>query len=192
MGMTEVWSPIPFRPDYYEASTEGRIRSLASGRWVILTSRAHPRTGYRHIKLCPTPGRQRTFLVHRLVALAFYGPSELDVRHLDGDQTNNRLTNLRYGTPTENAADTLRHGRNASVNRTHCPQGHPYTADNTYAAPGKRERRCRECAREWDATRARDPEPAAAAKRRYAARHRDEINRKRREKRAARRQEVNQ
>lgn len=31
-------------------------------------------------------------------------------RHLDGDPTNNRPENLRWGTPKENSDDMLRHG----------------------------------------------------------------------------------
>jgi hypothetical protein len=51
--------------------------------------------------------------VHRLVARAFVGecPIGLHVLHGDGNKTNNHFTNLRYGTPAENVADTNRHGR---------------------------------------------------------------------------------
>lgn len=58
--------------------------------------------------------------VHELVALAFLGPppsAEHEVRHLDGDRTNNRPSNLVYGTAKENAADREAHGRTARGNR---------------------------------------------------------------------------
>jgi hypothetical protein len=32
------------------------------------------------------------------------------VCHIDGDATNNNVSNLYYGTPTENMADAIRHG----------------------------------------------------------------------------------
>lgn len=53
---------------------------------------------------------------------------------------------LRKGTPSENNADTLLHGkwRNQNVDKTECAKGHPLTDENTYVRPtGKRE--CRTC-----------------------------------------------
>ena len=51
--------------------------------------------------------------MHRLVLLAFVGkcPPGKQALHRDGDPSNNRLTNLYWGTPLENAADCVRHGR---------------------------------------------------------------------------------
>lgn len=46
------------------------------------------------------------------------------------------------------AADNSRHSPNWSGNRTHCPSGHEYTADNTYYNPYNGFRRCRTCGRE--------------------------------------------
>lgn len=52
--------------------------------------------------------------VHVLVADAWIGPRPLGMQvcHIDGDKTNNRPENLRYGTGKDNAADRDRHGRN--------------------------------------------------------------------------------
>ena len=57
--------------------------------------------------------------VHELVALAFIGPLApgQQVRHLDGDRTNNRAANLAHGTALENATDRERHGRTARGER---------------------------------------------------------------------------
>jgi hypothetical protein len=43
---------------------------------------------------------------------AFIGPrpENCEVRHLDGDPSNNRLDNLAWGTKAENQADKVRHG----------------------------------------------------------------------------------
>jgi hypothetical protein len=51
--------------------------------------------------------------VHTLVALAFIGPRPpgKQVRHLDGDCTNNYWKNLKYGTPQKNMDDRTKHGR---------------------------------------------------------------------------------
>ena len=50
--------------------------------------------------------------VHRAVMTAFVGPCPEgnEVAHWDGNKGNNKLENLRYATPVENAGDTLRQG----------------------------------------------------------------------------------
>lgn len=52
--------------------------------------------------------------------------------------------------------------------KTHCPKGHPYDEANTYHAPGKPNRQCRQCQRERQALRpkaSRDPGHAGEARR---------------------------
>ena len=58
-------------------------------------------------------GKIRPIGIHVMVADAFIGPRPpgAEVRHLDGDNSNNRPSNLAYGTSKDNAADRLRHGR---------------------------------------------------------------------------------
>lgn len=54
-----------------------------------------------------------TQLVHRLVLLAYVGlpaPGQV-TRHLDGNPGNNAISNLAWGTESENAQDRIRHGR---------------------------------------------------------------------------------
>lgn len=51
--------------------------------------------------------------VHRLICSAFHGPppsKSMQVRHLDGDATNNRPENLLWGTQEENWLDRKAHG----------------------------------------------------------------------------------
>jgi hypothetical protein len=50
--------------------------------------------------------------VHRLVLSAFVGdcPPGMVGCHNDGDKSNNRVSNLRWGTPKENARDMIAHG----------------------------------------------------------------------------------
>jgi len=54
---------------------------------------------------------------------------------------------LRPGTRTENMQDKAERGRNVNTNKTHCPQGHGYTSDNTSIDSDGR-RHCRICRRE--------------------------------------------
>jgi transcriptional regulator len=70
------------------------------------------RRGYRLIRLYKG-GKGFTRFVHRLVLEAFVGPRPegLVGLHGDGDPSNNRLSNIRWSTSIENAADRQRHGR---------------------------------------------------------------------------------
>jgi len=52
----------------------------------------------------------KQFLVHRLVLLTFIGPSPLIVNHIDGDKTNNHLSNLEYVTYQENTNHAIATG----------------------------------------------------------------------------------
>lgn len=83
------------------ATRKGRVLSLAKKS-----------NGYLCVTL--TNGKKREqILVHRLVALAFHGAPpypDAHVLHGDGDKTNNRADNLRWGTPADNHADTEKHG----------------------------------------------------------------------------------
>jgi hypothetical protein len=58
--------------------------------------------------------------------------------HADGDKTNNRAENLYWGTAADNSQDTIRHGTNWMLRRTHCGHGHPLTDDNVSFVKGYR------------------------------------------------------
>lgn len=121
----EVWKPIPGF-DGYEASTLGRIRSV--DRILELVGRWGPMKRFHRgkvLRLKPKPnGCGLAYLcfyadggsypqVNRSVCWAFHGrpPSEKhEAAHLDGRTENNRPENLAWKTPTENAADKVKHG----------------------------------------------------------------------------------
>jgi hypothetical protein len=65
--------------------------------------------GYPHVSL---GGVKKRRYLHNLVLEAFVGPRPKGqvTRHLDGDKTNNTLSNLQYGTVSENMADRVMHG----------------------------------------------------------------------------------
>jgi hypothetical protein len=71
---------------------------------------------YHYYDLIPQPiGRSgRIHIgVHILVAYAFIGPRpspSMQVRHKDGNPSNNKLSNLEYGTASDNALDKRLHG----------------------------------------------------------------------------------
>lgn len=166
---------IPGHEDRYAVTPWGEVWSAprTMSRGGVLSQRIG-RTGYPEVRLSEVGGGEKTYRVHRLVALTFIGPCPegYEVRHLDGDRLNPRVENLAYGTRSENTLDKRAHGTDPNVNKTHCPQGHPYEGDNVWtstARPGSRH--CLACAganaRRWanrknaetraKATRSRSP-----------------------------------
>ena len=68
--------------------------------------------GYLRVNLSVN-NTNRPQLVHRLLLETFGTPCPpgYDCRHLNGDPTDNRLENLKWGTRAENCEDARRHGR---------------------------------------------------------------------------------
>jgi hypothetical protein len=99
------WRPVPSN-DLYEASDTGVIRR--DGR--LLKPRTN-RTGYLCVGVW-RDGKRSTRQVHALVAEAFYGirPPGLQVGHANGFKRDNRACNLRYITPKQNIAESIRDG----------------------------------------------------------------------------------
>jgi|TARA_R110000737_G_scaffold157287_1_gene185796 hypothetical protein len=54
-------------------------------------------------------GVTTTFYVHRIVAEAYLGASDLCVDHIDNDKTNNHVSNLQYLTRAENINKERQH-----------------------------------------------------------------------------------
>lgn len=121
----ETWKPIPGYA-YYEASSLGRIRSIAREvngyshrgcrpvkmkRQAKMMSQNVRGSGYLYVCLC-TDGMERKEQVHKLILLAFKGPcpSGMQACHRDGNPKNNAASNLRWDTPKRNQADRIGHG----------------------------------------------------------------------------------
>lgn len=97
--MKEVFKKIPGHPDY-SVSNFGEIRNDITG--LIRTPQKHNK-GYLKMRL-----NGKNYFIHRLVLMTFIGPAPEDkpqTRHLDGDPTNNKLTNLRWASQAENEDD---------------------------------------------------------------------------------------
>jgi hypothetical protein len=118
------WKQIPSFPEY-EVSDCGMVK-----RGNKLLSQSQNAKGYPRVQLS-TNGRNVSRVVHALVAEAFIGarPSGLQIRHLDGDQSNNDVSNLAYGTAAQNEADKALHGTKATGDK-----------NGTHTKPEKRSR----------------------------------------------------
>lgn len=108
-----IWKVIPGHPDY-EVSDEGEVRSNKQATPRILKPHRQGR-GLKYLKVnlwCGSRDKRKQAKVHQLVAEAFLGPCPegCHVRHLDGDPSNNHVSNLAYGTQSENENDKLQSG----------------------------------------------------------------------------------
>lgn len=116
----EQWKDIPGFEGFYQVSNLGKVRSLdrvvntSRGPWKYkgrLLKKLVDGRGYLVINLC-SAGTQTTRTIHSLVAEVFIGPrlKSQEVRHLDGSRTNCVLSNLVYGTKSDQFADDIRNG----------------------------------------------------------------------------------
>jgi hypothetical protein len=121
----ESWRMLPGTNQGYAATPEGEIvrlpRTVQLARQGKNVLRKYPakvltqsciRGGYKAVGLT-LDGHAAVQRVHRLVCTAFHGPPpSLDkgwVLHRDGDPSNNRPENLRWGSAQENSDDLGRH-----------------------------------------------------------------------------------
>lgn len=151
------WRPVPGYEGLYAVSSDGQVYSLpridpnnhpVRGRVLKATPDSH---GYPRVSLWRN-GSPRNRRVHQLVCEAFLGskPDGLEVRHLDDNKLNNHLTNLAYGTTSENVRDMVANRIHGNVIKTHCPAGHPLAGDNLIISrrgSGDTFRQCMTCTR---------------------------------------------
>ena len=92
--MQEVWKDIKNYEGCYQVSNLGRVRNK-----IKILSPQISNCGYLRIML-----KNKHYSIHRLVAEAFIPNLENkpQVNHIDGNKTNNYVTNLEWVTASEN------------------------------------------------------------------------------------------
>jgi hypothetical protein len=106
----EEWRTVEKHP-HVEVSNLGNVRNLWRNQ-VIARKPAKHQSGSLVVGISVGGHRGVTRRIHVLVAEAFIGPKppKMDVNHIDGDKTNNRLENLEYVTRSENLKHSWRIG----------------------------------------------------------------------------------
>jgi hypothetical protein len=131
--MTEVWVAIKDYPSY-EVSNFGNVRSL--DRWVkrgnngyfrkgkLFTNTVN-RVGYPVASISNEKHQVKIKTIHRLVAEAFIPKIEGKpiVNHIDGNKTNNHVSNLEWCTYSENISHGYRVTRKPILTENHKKTG---------------------------------------------------------------------
>lgn len=180
---------IPGAPGY-RVSRDGRVTGR-SGKWLKLSFDGH------YFACAPwdrAKKRNVPLRVHVAVALAWIGPKpspKHEVLHGPAGKLCNDVSNLRWGTRRENNLDKRRDGTDHHASKTHCPQGHEYSEQNTYVQKGGG-RVCKAClAPHRDDWLARNPDYKKSYADAYREANRAEINRRARQAHAANRDKRN-
>lgn len=101
----------------YQIGTNGYLWTSHGGNWKRKRYRPWERIkggnegGYLRVTISLN-GMSRRRFIHEIVLETFVGPCPpgMECRHLNGNSSDNRLSNLRWGTPAENCADKELHG----------------------------------------------------------------------------------
>jgi hypothetical protein len=127
----EIWKPVteisirgkePFKPHGYEVSNLGRVRSYKNkygqGKRALLAvstivNGRLDQVGYVQYCMSDINGVRKNVRGHVLVAETFFGkrPEGMIICHEDDVKTNNKLSNLSFGTYKTNSQDRFRNAK---------------------------------------------------------------------------------
>lgn len=112
----EVWMQVKGFEGLYEISNTYKIISLIKQRLLKISNK----DGYGVVRITDYDNKPHMKRVHVLMAIAFIpNPNNYPlVRHLDDNKSNNTLSNLAWGTKSENALDAIKN-KKAKVSENH-------------------------------------------------------------------------
>lgn len=117
----------------------------------IFLKQAINKGGYLYVCLTNSNKKQYVKKIHRLIAENYLGPQPLDkpwALHKDGNRLNCNVSNIYWGTASENQFDRVTHGMNHLANKTHCVRGHILKEPNlTKSLKNINRRGCLSCSR---------------------------------------------
>ena len=99
----------------YTVSNTGKVYNSRNKKYLALTPN---KKGYIRVSIYLPNGDAKRVSVHVMVAETFIGPkptSNHQVDHIDGDKTNNNVTNLEWVTPSENIERAFKTGLKSAV-----------------------------------------------------------------------------
>lgn len=105
--LTKNWIKLPFNENY-AINTDGEVANLKTGLLV----RGSERNGYLRITI-----RNKQYSIHRLVWETFneHIPEGYYIDHIDGNKSNNALSNLRLVTQSENMKNAMKNGHKGQI-----------------------------------------------------------------------------
>ena len=127
------WKPVKGYEGLYDVSADGEVRSTRrQGAPGGLRKLYVNQDGYHMVKLCKD-GKERRWMVHRLVYEAFVSviPDGLEINHIDENKQNNHVSNLEAISHVEN----VRHGTGIErMRQNHYKRVEQYTLDGELIA----------------------------------------------------------
>jgi hypothetical protein len=145
---------VPTFPGY-TASSDGIVFGLDGNQ---LSPNINRSNGAWYVNLCRN-GVRYHLKISVIMLRTFVGPKPkkgMVARHLDDNQSHNAISNLVWGTHTENMYELVRNGKHEMAKKTHCKRKHEFTPENTKLIPHTRKdgtigysRQCRKCKQDW-------------------------------------------
>lgn len=105
--LTKNWTKLSFNENY-AINIDGEVANLKTG----LIVRGSERNGYLRITI-----RNKQYSIHRLIWETFNGPipEGYCIDHIDGDKSNNALSNLRLVTQSDNMKNAMKNGHKGQI-----------------------------------------------------------------------------
>ncbi len=117
----EIWKNIKGYEELYQVSDQGRVKSLPrNGFHGGILKSVLINNGYLHISLSKR-NTIKNYSIHRLVLKHFVGICKegFVACHNNGNKQDNRLSNLRWDTCSNNEKDKLKHGTDLRGEKHH-------------------------------------------------------------------------